>query len=72
MNPNCHVYSTDKRKLKIIHKMGISVNTRKVKETKDGEPAVMNDEVIKAPGHFKLFDYGKELFNNMNTTYERS
>ena len=50
----------------------MSVNTSKVKDTKDEEPAVTDIEVIKAPGYFKLFKYGKELFNNLDAMYERT
>ena len=53
--------------------MDIRVNTNKVKDTKDEEPLFAdnsNIEVITEPGYFKLFDYGKTFFNNLDTTYE--
>ena len=51
--------------------MDTSVNTSKVKDTQDEEPAVTDIEVIKAPGCFKLLKSGKEFFNNLDATYER-
>ena len=51
--------------------MDISVNTRKVKYKRDEEPLVMDILLIKAPGYFKLFECGKQFFNNMDATYER-
>ena len=49
----------------------MSVNTSKVKDTKDEEPAVTDIEVIKAPGYFKLFKCGKQFFSNPGMAYER-
>ena len=52
--------------------MDISVNTKKVKDTKYDEHSVTdnyNIESIKAPGYFKLFWYGKMFFNNLGATY---
>ena len=46
--------------------MDISVNASEVKDTKDEEPAVTYIEAIKAPGYLKLFECGKELFNNLD------
>ena len=50
--------------------MDISVNASKLKDTKD-ETLVTDNSVIKALGYLKLFNCGKELFNNMDATYER-
>ena len=50
------------------------MNTSKVKDTKYEEPSVTDHleiEVIKALIYFKLFECGKKLFKNLNTTYER-
>ena len=52
INPNLRVCSADKGKPKRIHKMDIIVNTSKLKDKKDEEPAVTDIEVIKAPGYF--------------------
>ena len=52
--------------------MYINVNTSEVKDTKDEEPTVTYIEVIKAPGYFKLFKCRKQLFKNLDTTYERA
>ena len=38
--------------------MDINLNTREVKYTKDKEPLVMDILLIKALGHFKLFECG--------------
>ena len=65
--------SRDESESEIIHEMDIRVNTNKVKDTKDEEPLFAdnsNIEVITEPGYFKLFDYGKTFFNNLDTTYE--
>ena len=70
MNPNSHVCSMDKSESKSIHEMDISVNTSKVKDTKDEKSAATDIELIKAPGYFKLFESGKEFFNNLDATYE--
>ena len=45
------------------------MNTRKLKDKKYGGPAVMDIEVIKAPGYLKLFKFSKDLFNNLDATY---
>ena len=52
--------------------MDISVNTSEVKYIKDEEPVVMDIEVIKASGSFKVFQCGKQLFNNLDTMYKRA
>ena len=52
--------------------MNISVNTKKLKDTKDEEPVVTDIEIFKAPGHFKLFECSKESFNNLDSTYKRA
>ena len=39
--------------------MDISVNTRKLKDTKDEEPVAADIELINAPGYFRLFECGK-------------
>ena len=44
--------------------MDISANTSKVKYKNDEEPLVTDIFLIKAPGYFKLFECGKEFFNN--------
>ena len=49
------------------------MNTNKLKDTKDEEPSVIDDsniEVIKVPGYFKLFEFGKKFFNNLGVAYE--
>ena len=56
------------------HGMDISVNAKKVKDTKDEEHSVTNNsniEVIKAPGYFKIFKCGKTFLNKLEATYER-
>ena len=50
--------------------MDMNVNTSEVKYTKDEEPSVMDILLIKAPGYFKLFECGKEFFNNLDAAYE--
>ena len=50
--------------------MDISVNTINVKDTKDEEPLVTDILLIEAPGYFKLFEYGKVFFNNLDAVYE--
>ena len=65
-----HVIRT-KADQKLFTKMGISVNTRKVKYTED-KPLVTDKSVIKAMGSFKIFECGEEFFKNMDAaTYER-
>ena len=70
MNPNLHVYSTYKIELKIIHELDIGVNTSKVKYKQDEEPLVTYIESIKVPGYFEIFECGKQLFINLDVTYE--
>ena len=72
MNPNSHICSEDDRESKSVHEMDISVNTSKVKATKDEELVVTDIEVIKDPGYSKLFDCGKEFINNLDVTYEQA
>ena len=50
--------------------MYIRVYTSEVKDTKDEEPAVTDIEVIKLPGYFNFFEYGKEFLNNLDLTHE--
>ena len=53
--------------------MDISVNTKKVKGTKDEEPSVTDNSkigAIKVPGYFKLFKCSKKLFKNLDVTYK--
>ena len=52
--------------------MDIIVNTIKLKGTKYEEPSVTDISLIKALGYFKLFECSKELFNNLDVTYERA
>ena len=58
-NPNLHLCSKDESESKIIHKINICVNTRKVQDTRYEEPGVTDIEVIKVLGYFKLFNCGK-------------
>ena len=61
----------DESESKSVHGMDISMNTNKVKDTKDEETLVMdnsNIEAIKALGCFKLFKCGEKSFNNLNAT----
>ena len=55
---------------KLLTKMGISVNTIKVKYTED-KPMVIYNSVLKALGYFKLFKCGEEFFNNMDAAMYR-
>ena len=52
--------------------MYISVNTSKVKDTKDKEPSVMDIQLINALGHFKLFKCRQEFLNNLDANYEHA
>ena len=52
--------------------MDINVNTSKLKDTRDEETSVTYISLIKAKSYFKLFECGKELLNNLDTTYERA
>ena len=52
--------------------MDINVNTRKVKYAMDQELSVTDVSLIKVSGYFKIFKCGKELFNNLDVTYERA
>ena len=52
--------------------MDISVNISEVKYKKYEEPFVTGIFLIKAPDYFKLFECGKEFFNNLDATYERA
>ena len=70
-----------KEQIKRVYKVDMStfdantVNTRKVKYTRDEELLVTDNykiEVIKAPGCFKLFKCGKKFFDNLDVTYERA
>ena len=48
-----------------MHEIDKSVNTNKVKGTKYEEPSVTDMskiEAIKAPGYFKILDYGTYFF----------
>ena len=56
-------------KQKSFIKWGKSVNTRKVKCTKDEAPSDTSILLIKALGYFKLFECGKKFFDDMDTTY---
>ena len=47
------------------------MNMRRVKDTKDKEPLVVDILLIKQLDYFILFDYGKEFFNNLEVTYEK-
>ena len=67
---NVNMCYMNKRKPKSVHEMDMSVNTSEVKYTKDEEPSVMDILLIKAPGYFKLFECGKEFFNNLDAAYE--
>ena len=49
--------------------MDISVNTSKVKDTKDAT-SVTDILLIKASGYFNIFEWGKELLNDLDTMYE--
>ena len=59
MNLNSDVYSKDKSESKTIHEMNISVNKSELIYAKDEVPAVMDIELIKVPGYFKLFNFHK-------------
>ena len=53
--------------------MNISANMNKVKYTKDEEPSVTDNssnEVIKAPGYFKLFKCVNTFLNHLYATYK--
>ena len=65
-------YFTDKSESKSIDEMYISVNTSKVKDTKDKEPSVMDIQLINALGHFKLFKCRQEFLNNLDANYEHA
>ena len=55
--------------------MDTSVNMNEVKYKRDEEPLIMDNstiEVIKAPGYFKLFDWGKKISNNLDMAYKRA
>ena len=48
------------------------MNMSKVKDTKYEEPSVSYILLIKTLGHFKLFQCGKEFFNNLETACEHA
>ena len=52
--------------------LNISVNKIKVKDeknkTKDEEPSITDNSVINAPIDFKLFKWGKNFLNKLDTT----
>ena len=50
--------------------MDTSVNTSEVKYSKDEGPLVSDISLIKAPRYFKIFECGKDLFKNLDATYE--
>ena len=52
--------------------MDIIVNKSKVKDANDEEPLIRYIFLIKAPGYFKILKCGKELFKNLDATYERA
>ena len=51
--------------------MDMRVDTSELKGAKD-EPSVTNNSVMKVPGHFKLFKFGKEFVKNLDVTYKRA
>ena len=83
--PNLHVYSMVKRESKrgdiktcsvdnieskSIHKMDISEDTSKVKDTKNEESPVTDISLIKETEYFKLLNCSKQVFNNLDVAYE--
>ena len=62
-----------KSESKSIH---ISFNSIKVKdatnETKNEEPLVADNSVINTTSYLKLFDCGKTILNNVDSTYEQA
>ena len=83
--PNLHVYSMVKRESKrgdirtcsvdnseskSIHKMDISEDMSKVKDTKNEELSFTNIYSINAKGYFKLLNCSKQVFNNLDVAYE--
>ena len=39
---------------------------------KNEEPSVTDNSVINVPSYFKLFECGKNFFNNIDATYEQA
>ena len=80
------IYSTDKDESKIIIFHEISMeesesecvhkNTNKEKDAKNEaeyeEPIFAYDPVVKEPRYFNIFEWGKNILNSLDATYEQA